>query len=151
MRTLLTTIFLIFSSTIFGQYIENDGSFTREYTSIRGYKNVDGELIYDEGSAVQWTFVFNVNFFTSADGREMLGAVMNNAEGQPRYFYNYIGDIYESEDEDGHFGEFRVDILHYNDDNARWEFWEQGTLRYYGTHTSLFLGRPSWYLFVYME
>ena len=66
MRTLLTTIFLVFSSTIFGQYIENDGSFTREYTSIRGYKNVDGELIYDEGSAVQWTFVFNVN--TSADG-----------------------------------------------------------------------------------
>ena len=36
--------FLVFSSTIFGQYIEMM-EFHEEYTSIRGYKNVDAELI----------------------------------------------------------------------------------------------------------
>lgn len=151
MRKFLGILLLLIATPIFGQYIETESSFSKRYTSIRGYKNVEGQWIYDEGNTIDWTIRFNVNFFTSPDGRQMLGAVMENGEGQPRYFYNYIGDIHESRDEDGEFGEFRVDILHYDDESASWQFWEAGTLRYYGTHTSLYLGRPAWFIFAYFE
>lgn len=151
MKNLFFTLMMAVASIpSFSQYIETEGSFAKTYERIRGWKAVDGDWIYDDGNAVTWTIVYNVQFFSSPSGREMYGAVVLNSNGAPEYFYNYISNVVEGEDDYGEYGQQNVDILSKDNETGKWEFWQPGMLRFYGYTTSLYLGSdPYTYYFSY--
>jgi len=151
MKKYLILFGLIFTIlTSFGQYVETDGSFSKTYERLRGWKSVDGEWVYDNGSSNEWTFVFNVEFYSSPNGNDMFGTVMKNSNGESQYFCNYIGQITEDKDEYGEYGEYEVDILSKDDETDKWEFWDTGKLRYYGNWTYMYMGyEPHDYYFSY--
>lgn len=129
-------------STSYGQYVEIEGSFSKTYERLRGWKSVDGDWIYDNGSTREWKFIFNVDFYSSEGGDDMFGTVMVNDIGEARYFCNYIGKMREGEDDLGTYNEFDVDILSFDDEDQKWRFWESGILRHYGQWTYMYLGYP---------
>jgi len=150
MKKLLFILLTLVSFESFGQYIESDGSFSKTYTRVRGWKNVEGDWIYDDGNEVVWQIILNVDFFSSPDGVEMFGTILLDGSGEPQYFCNYVGQLKEGEDEFGEYGEYAVDVLSKNDKTGKWDFWDAGALRYYGPWTSLYLGYPPYtYQFSY--
>jgi len=132
------------------QYIATEGSFEKTYTRIRGWEKQDSDWVYSDGSMVEWNVIFNVDFLATPDGKEMFGVVLEDAQGQPQYFCNYIGDLIEGEEDGLSFHEYHVDILSKDDDTGKWEFWDSGALRYYGSWMKLYLGiEPYHFHFVY--
>ena len=81
----------------------------------------------------------------------MRGTVMENINGEPRFFMNYLGNIIETSDEFGEYGSFKVDILSKNDENGKWEWWEAGECRYYGNYVMLYLKNPATLRFDYFN
>ena len=55
--------------------------FSKTYERLRGWKSVDGDWIYDNGSTREWKFIFNVDFYSSEEGDDMFGTVMVNDIG----------------------------------------------------------------------
>ena len=152
MKKLLFTLLTLVSFTTFGQYMEGENSFSKTYQTVRGWKAVEGEWMYDDRALKDWQFIFNVDFFASPSGREMYGAVMIDDQGAPQYFFNYLGDIHESEDEYGEYGAYRVDVLAKDDETGKWDLWTQGNLKYYGYSTMFYMGSPPYnYYFSYFE
>lgn len=150
MKKLFLTLLTAVSFTSFGQYVPTEGSFSKTYTQLRSYEKIDSLWVYSDGGLKDWTFIFNVDCFTYPGGPEMFGAVMEDGEGEPKFMCNYLGDLYESEDEYGEYGSYKVDILS-KEDNGTWKWWDTGELRYYGSWTMLYLGTPSWMYFSYFN
>ena len=151
MKKLLLTLLTIVSTTAFSQYTHNDGSFQKTYTQIRNHQNIDGEWTYTGGDFVEWTFHLNVDFFPCPDCPEMRGTVMEDINGEPQFFMNYLGDIIESSDDYGEYGSFKVDILSKNDKTGKWEWWDAGECRYYGNYVMLYLNNPATVRFDYFN
>jgi hypothetical protein len=150
MKKLFLTLLTAVSFTSFGQYIPTEGSFSTTYTQLRSFEKQDSLWNYSGGDFKEWTFIFNVNCFTYLGGPEMFGAIMEDGEGEPKFMYNYLGDLYESEDEFGKYGAYQVDILS-KEDNGTWKWWNVGELRYYGSWTILYLGNPTFMKFSYFN
>lgn len=150
MKNLLLTLLTVVSFTSFGQYIPTEGSFSKTYTQLRSFEKQDSLWNYSGGDFKEWTFIFNVNCFTYPGGPEMFGAIMEDGEGEPKFMYNYLGDLYESEDEYGEYGAYQVDILS-KEDNGTWKWWNAGELRYYGSWAILYLGNPTFMKFSYFN
>lgn len=140
MKKLILMFLTSFSLMAYGQYNTTDNSFSKTYTQLRVWEKPDSTWVYSDGTFTDWTFIFNVEFFSFAGGAEMFGTVMENSKGEPKFFCNYLGDLYESEDEYGEYGSYKVDILSKDDDTGTWEYWNSGELRYYGPWTYLFTG-----------
>ena len=151
MKKLLLTLLTITSTTAFSQYTHNDGSFQKTYTQIRNHQNIDGEWTYTGGDFVEWTFHLNVDFFPCLDCPEMRGTVMEDINGEPQFFMNYLGDIIESSDDYGEYGSFKVDILSKNDETGKWEWWDAGECRYYGNFVMLYINNPATIRFDYFN
>ena len=151
MKNIVLTFFaLIATITTFGQWSETEGTFTKEYQRIRGFEFQDSLWVYDRGNMVNWDIYFNVDFFTSPGTSELFGVVLLDYEGVPQWFYNYIGDLEEGEDEYGEYGGYKVDILSKEDDGS-WSFWQSGEFRHYGNYSILYVGNPAFYKFQYFE
>ena len=140
MKKLILMLLTSFSLMAYGQYNTTDNSFSKTYTQLRVWEKPDSTWVYSDGTFTDWTFIFNVEFFSFPGGAEMFGTVMENSKGEPKFFCNYLGDLYESEDEYGEYGSYKVDILNKDDDTGTWEYWNSGELRYYGPWTYLFTG-----------
>lgn len=140
MKKLILMFLTSFSLMAYGQYNTTDNSFSKTYTQLRVWEKPDSTWVYSDGTFTDWTFIFNVEFFSFPGGAEMFGTVMENSKGEPKFFCNYLGDLYESEDEYGEYGSYKVDILSKDDDTGTWEYWNSGELRYYGPWTYLFTG-----------
>ena len=138
MRKLFLTLFTALSFTSFGQYVTDEGSFTKTYTQLRSFNKQDSLWVYTGGDFKEWTFVFNVDFFTYPGGPEMDGLVMEDADGEPQFMMNYLGDLFEGKDEFGEYGSYKVDILSKEDDGT-WRWWNTGECRYYGPWVMLYL------------
>lgn len=150
MKKLFLTLLTAVSFTSFGQYVLTEGSFSKTFTQLRSFEKQDSTWVYSDGGLKEWTFIFNVDCFTYPGGPEMFGAVMENGEGEPKFMYNYLGDLVESKDEYGEYGAYKVDILS-KEDNGLWKYWDSGELRYYGSWAMLYLGTPAWMYFSYFN
>jgi len=150
-KVITLTLGLLFSVMSYGQYIPTEGTFSKTYTQIRTWERPDSTWVYADGTLKEWTFHYNVDFIGNLNGKDLFGTVMENEQGQPRFFYNYLGDLYEGEDEYGEYGSYQVDILSVNDDTGAWEYWNSGELRFYGPWTYLYLGNPAWLYFSYFN
>ena len=150
MKKLFLTLFTAVSLTSFGQYTLTEGSFSTTYTQLRSYEKVDSLWAYTGGTFKDWTFIFNVDCFTFPGGPEMFGAIMEDADGEPQFMMNYLGDLFEGEDEYGEYGSYKVDILSKEDDGS-WKWWNAGELRHYGSWTILYLGTPAYLQFNYFN
>jgi len=150
MKKLFLTLLTAVSFTSFGQYTLTEGSFSTTYTQLRSYEKVDSTWVYSDGALKDWTFIFNVDCFTYPGGPKMFGTVMENGEGEPKFMHNYLGDLYEGEDDYGEYGAYKVDILS-KEDNGTWEWWNSGELRHYGSWTILYLGTPAFLQFNYFN
>jgi len=140
MKKFILILLTAISLNAFGQYTPQEETFSKTYTQLRIWERPDSTWVYSDGTFVDWTFIFNVEFFAFPGGADMFGTIMENSEGEPRFFCNYLGDLYESEDEYGEYGSYRVDILNKNDETGVWGYWNSGELRYYGPWTYLFVG-----------
>lgn len=152
MKKLLLSFSLLAASLVsFGQFIEGETSFSKEYSQIRGftYSEIDSAWVYDRGGDPIWTIVFNVDIFTTADGAKNRGAIMLNDVGAARYAYIYIGNVRNGKDENIEYSEFTVDIINWDEDESRWVFWDEGVLRHYGEFTKLYVS--DWYRFDYFN
>jgi len=138
MKKLFLILLTIVSFTSFGQYTPTEDTFSKTYTQIRMWEKSDSIWVYSDGSFIEWTFHFNVNF-SSSPGYNMFGVIMEDEEGIPNFFFNYLGNIHEDEDEYGEYGSYQVDILTNNQETKTWEYWNSGELRYYGPWTYLFI------------
>jgi hypothetical protein len=140
MKKLILMLLTSFSLMAYGQYNTTEETFSKTYTQLRIWEKPDSTWVYSDGTFTDWTFIFNVEFFSFPGGSNMFGTVMENSKGEPKFFCNYLGDLYESEDEYGEYGSYKVDILSKNDDTGTWGYWNSGELRYYGPWTYLFTG-----------
>lgn len=140
MKKLILMLLTSFSLMAYGQYNTTEETFSKTYTQLRIWEKPDSTWVYSDGTFTDWTFIFNVEFFSFPGGSNMFGTVMENSKGEPKFFCNYLGDLYESEDEYGEYGSYKVDILSKNDDTGAWGYWDSGELRYYGPWTHLFTG-----------
>jgi hypothetical protein len=140
MKKLILMLLTSFSLMAYGQYNTTEETFSKTYTQLRIWEKPDSTWVYSDGTFTDWTFIFNVEFFSLPGGSNMFGTVMENSKGEPKFFCNYLGDLYESEDEYGEYGSYKVDILSKDDDTGTWEYWNSGELRYYGPWTYLFNG-----------
>lgn len=140
MKKLILILLTSFSLMAYGQYNTTEETFSKTYTQLRIWEKPDSTWVYSDGTFTDWTFIFNVEFFSFPGGSNMFGTVMENSKGEPKFFCNYLGDLYESEDEYGEYGSYKVDILSKNDDTGAWGYWDSGELRYYGPWTYLFTG-----------
>ena len=153
MKNLLFTLLATISFTAFGQYTHREGSFQKTFTQVRNHQIIgdDPEWSYTGGDFVEWTFHFNVDFFPCPGCPDMRGTVMEDINGEPQFFMNYLGNIIESSDDYGEYGSFRVDILSKNDETGKWEWWEAGECRYYGNYVMLYLKNPATLRFDYFN
>jgi hypothetical protein len=145
MKKFILTLLTAISVTAFGQYTPQEETFSKTYTQLRIWEKPDSTWVYSDGTFVDWTFVFNVEFFAFPGGSDMFGTIMENSEGEPKFFCNYLGDLYESEDEYGEYGSYKVDILNKDDETGTWKYWNSGELRYYGPWTYLFTGDKTYF------
>jgi len=150
MKKLFLTLLTAVSFTSFGQYIPTEGTFSKTYSQIRTWERLDSTWVYTDGTLKDWTFHYNVDFIGNLNGKELFGTVMENDKGQPRFFYNYLGDLYEGKDDYGEYGAYKVDILSKEDDGS-WKWWNAGELRHYGSWTILYLGTPAFLQFNYFN
>jgi len=139
MKKLILMLLASFSLTAYGQYITDESSFSKTYTQIRSFDKQDSLWVYAGGDFKEWTFVFNVDFFTYPGGPEMDGLVMEDDKGEPQFMMNYLGDLFEGKDDYGEYGSYKVDILSKEDDGT-WRWWDSGECRYYGPWVILDLG-----------
>jgi len=145
MKKFILTLLTAISLNAFGQYTPQEETFSKTYTQLRIWERPDSTWVYSDGTFVDWTFVFNVEFFAFPGGSDMFGTIMENSEGEPKFFCNYLGDLYESEDEYGEYGSYKVDILNKDDETGTWKYWNSGELRYYGPWTYLFTGDKTYF------
>jgi hypothetical protein len=145
MKKFILTLLTAISVTAFGQYTPQEETFSKTYTQLRIWEKPDSTWVYSDGTFVDWTFIFNVEFFAFPGGSDMFGTIMENSEGEPKFFCNYLGDLYESEDEYGEYGSYKVDILNKDDETGTWKYWNSGELRYYGPWTYLFTGDKTYF------
>ena len=123
MKKFLFILLAAASFPTFGQYTHDEGSFQKTFTQVRNHQIIgdDTEWSYTGGNFAEWTFHFNVDFFPCPGCPEMRGTVMENINGEPRFFMNYLGNIIETSDEFGEYGSFKVDILSKNDETGAWD------------------------------
>jgi|SRR6056300_332563 hypothetical protein len=145
MKKFILTLLTAISLNAFGQYTPQEETFSKTYTQLRIWERPDSTWVYSDGTFVDWTFIFNVEFFAFPGGSSMFGTIMENSEGEPKFFCNYLGDLYESEDEYGEYGSYKVDILNKDDETGTWKYWDSGELRYYGPWTYLFTGDKTYF------
>lgn len=145
MKKFILILLTAISVTAFGQYTPQEETFSKTYTQLRIWERPDSTWVYSDGTFVDWTFIFNVEFFAFPGGSDMFGTIMENSEGEPKFFCNYLGDLYESEDEYGEYGSYKVDILNKDDETGTWKYWDSGELRYYGPWTYLFTGDKTYF------
>ena len=145
MKKLILMLLTSFSLMAYGQYNTTDDSFNTTYTQLRIWQKPDSSWVYSDGTFIEWTFIFNVEFFSFPGNTEMFGTLMEDSEGEPQFFCNYLGDLYVSEDEYGEYGSYKVDILRKDKETAVWKYWNSGELRYYGPRTYLFLGDRTYF------
>ena len=145
MKKFILTLLTAISLNAFGQYTPQEGTFSKTYTQLRIWEKPDSTWVYSDGTFVDWTFIFNVEFFAFPGGSDMFGTIMENSEGEPKFFCNYLDDLYESEDEYGEYGSYKVDILNKDDETGVWGYWNSGELRYYGPWTYLFTGDKTYF------
>ena len=145
MKKFILTLLTAISLNAFGQYTPQEETFSKTYTQLRIWERPDSTWVYSDGTFVDWTFIFNVEFFAFPGGSDMFGTIMENSEGEPKFFCNYLGDLYESEDEYGEYGSYKVDILNKDDETGTWKYWNSGELRYYGPWTYLFTGDKTYF------
>ena len=145
MKKFILILLTAISVTAFGQYTPQEETFSKTYTQLRIWERPDSTWVYSDGTFVDWTFIFNVEFFAFPGGSDMFGTIMENSEGEPKFFCNYLGDLYESEDEYGEYGSYKVDILNKDDETGTWKYWNSGELRYYGPWTYLFTGDKTYF------
>lgn len=145
MKKFILTLLTVISLNAFGQYTPQEETFSKTYTQLRIWERPDSTWVYSDGTFVDWTFIFNVEFFAFPGGSSMFGTIMENSEGEPKFFCNYLGDLYESEDEYGEYGSYKVDILNKDDETGTWKYWDSGELRYYGPWTYLFTGDKTYF------
>jgi len=153
MKYVFTIVALAAAFACNAQYKYDDGSFGKTYTQLRNYQLIgdDSDWSYTGGDFVEWTFHFNVDFFPCPGCPEMRGTVMEDAQGEPQFFMNYLGNIIETEDEFGEYGSFKVDILSKDDETGKWDWWESGECRYYGSWVMLYLKNPATLRFDYFN
>ena len=145
MKKFILTLLTAISLNAFGQYTPQEETFSKTYTQLRIWERPDSTWVYSDGTFVDWTFIFNVEFFAFPGGSSMFGTIMENSEGEPKFFCNYLDDLYESEDEYGEYGSYKVDILNKDDETGTWKYWDSGELRYYGPWTYLFTGDKTYF------
>jgi len=136
---------------VFGQFNLTENSFSKTYTQLRTWEKPDSVWVYSNGSNTQWTFHFNVDFFPFSKNSGMFGAVLENEEGNPEFFCNFLDEVQKGEDEFGIYNSNKVDILHYDEESGVWEYWNTGELRLYGPWTYLYVGEPSYLYFSYFK
>jgi len=153
MKNLLFTLLAMASFTAFIQYTPDEGSFTVTYSQLRSYEKPEGQSdwVYANGDFHTWTFQFNVDFFACPGCREQFGTVMEDSQGKPKFFMNYLGGVIEGEDEYGKYNSFMVDILSKDDETGKWKWWETGECRHYGKWTMLYLKNPAILRFDYFN
>lgn len=151
MKKLIILLLTFFSVSAFGQYTENEESFTKTYTQLRIWENADGIWNYSDGTNTEWKFVYNVNFKINSSVNEMYGVVLIGTDGLPKFFCNYLGDTVNGEDEFGMYMSNELDIIYFKEETGLWELWDSGEIRYYGNWTHIYFGEPAYMYFSYFK
>lgn len=149
MKKLIILLLTFFSVSAFGQYTENEESFTKIYTHLRTWQRADSLWNYTDGTNGEWKFIYNVDFNINNSSSVMYGTILIGADGLPAFFFNYLTDAFKDEDELGIFMGNKVDILYLNEDTGIWQLWDTGEIRYYGSWNHIYFGEPSYLYFSY--
>ena len=78
MKKFILILLTAISLNAFGQYTPQEETFSKTYTQLRIWERPDSTWVYSDGTFVDWTFIFNVEFFAFPGGSSMFGTIMEN-------------------------------------------------------------------------